>query len=198
MATKAKKVTKNDRIDLDMTMGLIGNALLSDQGIGQMKQMMGAAKDPSAVLGQLAYHAIGAVKDKLETKGMDISPKIWVARGGVVDQTIAEAAKAIAGIGKSPQILNRNVLEAARSQVLEALHQEERHNGRPGDPNHPDNAPVPGEDDGDDSGEQAAYEGTPSDSVADNAPYQSEMPPGEAGGSHGPDTPPSGLLAGGA
>lgn len=191
MATKLKKVSKNDRIDLDMTMGLIGNALLSDAGLGQLKSMMGAAKDPSAVLGQMAYHAIGAVKDRLGVKGIDVSPKIWVARGGVVDQTIAEAAKVIAGVGKSPQILNRNVLEGAREQVLEAMHQEERNNGRPGNPAHPDNA---GDGDND---EESAYEGTPEEEAQDNAPYQSVMPGGEAGGSHGPDTPPSGLLAGG-
>lgn len=193
MATK-NKVSKNDRIDLDLAMGLIGNSLISDKGLDQMKSMMGAAKDPAGVLGQMAYHAIGSTRDQLATKGIKLSPKIWVARGGVVDQTIAEAAKVIAGVGKSPQILNRNILEGARSQVLDAMHAEEQHNGLPGNPNHPDNAAP---DDGD-MDEESAYEGTPEEEALDDAPYQKVMPGGEAGGSHGPNRMPApmGLLSG--
>lgn len=195
MATKPKQVGKKERVDLDMTMGLIGNSLLSDQGLQQMKSMMGAAKDPAGVLGQMVYHAVGGAKDQMEARGLKVSPKIWVARGGVVDQTIAEAAKVIAGVGNSPAILNRNVLEAAREHVLEGLHQEERANGRPGNPNHPDNQTDADDQSGN---EEQAYEGTPEDDNADNE-YQSTMPGGEAGGSHGPNRmpAPTGLLSGG-
>lgn len=185
-----QKIGKNDRTDLDLVSGLIGNALLSDDGISQVKTLMTQAKDPVGVMAQVGYHAIGGVKDKLAQKGMDVSNKIWTARGGVVDQTVAEIAKLVGTVGKSPQVLSHKVLEGTRDQILDMFHDEEKDAGRPG---------RGGGGDEEDSGDPAdASDSDTPDEAQEANPLSQMMPPGEAGGSHGPDRMPApqGLLGG--
>lgn len=193
MATKQKQVSKNDRIDLDMVMGLVGNALLSDQGVQQITGLMQQAKDPSGVLAQIVFHAIGQVKDQLESKGMDISNKVWAARRGVIDQAIAEVAKVAASVSNDPSILNPRALEQTRNNVVQLLQDQEAHSedNEYGPPNQSVNGFAEGSPD-----EEAAE--SPEEAMAEGD-VGGMMPPGEAGGSHGPNRMPSpmGLLAGG-
>ena len=178
MATKTKKqITNHDRIDLDMVMGLIGNSLLSDQGIQQIKQLMSQAKDPTGVMAQLVFHAVSQVHDQLIAKGLKVSSKIWVARGGVVDQTIAEVAKLISSINNNPDIINQNILEQTRQQVIQLLQAQEAH--------HQSNSPQ---------GEEAG------ETMPDNESGEPGMPPGAPQGaatmpSGPPQRSPAGLLA---
>src|SRR5690606_8037743 len=91
------KLTNKDRVDLDLVMGLIGNAFLNEKGLQQINGLMQQAKDPAGVLANIVMQSVGAVYDKLEDNGTDVSDKIWTARSGVIDQTIAEIAQAVAG-----------------------------------------------------------------------------------------------------
>ncbi len=203
MATK--KPSKNDRIDLDVAMGLIGNSLLSDGGVKQISGLMSQAKDPTGVMAQLVYHAVSQAHDQLDQKGMKLSNKIWTARAGVVDQSISEVAKLIAGTSGNNDIINPNILEETRKQVIDLLHEQAVNAGGKGDPSRntggasdegppnpevndlPEGSPA---EEGAESTEEAQSEGDLQGGV---------MPPGEAGGSHGPNRMPAplGLLAGG-
>lgn len=171
----ATKPSPHDRIDLDFVMGLIANSLLSDDGIKQMQGLMGQAKDPTGVLAQIIYHAISHVHDVLQQKDMKVSNKIWIARGGVVDQSIAEVTKLISAMSNNPDLVNPQLLEEVRSQIVDLLKQQQ------------------------DSGSDIQPEENQEEPDTVDPVNGGVMPPGEPGGSHGPDRMPApqGLLAGG-
>lgn len=185
MATN-KKITDNDRTDLKMVVGLIGNALLSKAGIAQLHGLMSQAKDPTGLMAHIIYHAVSQVHEQLIKKNLKVSNKIWIARGGVVDQAIAEVAKVLAGMSGNKDIINPQLLEEVRKQVVELLHDQEVNAGGPGI-----------------SSVHTKRQSTPDtligmDSV-DTGFQGGVIPPGEAGGSHGPNrmpAPPMGLLGG--
>lgn len=199
-SNKLKPVGKHDRIDLDMVMGLIGNSILFDNGIKQVTGLMQQAKDPTGVMAQLVFHAVGQVRNQLAQKNIPVSNKIWTARRGVVDQSIAEIAKLVAGVSGNNDIINPNVLEGTREQVLDLFHQQSVATGGRGRGTLNDNEGALNQD----------VNGLPDKSPAEEAAESTEeadsegdlqggvMPPGEAGGSHGPNRMPApiGLLGG--
>lgn len=119
MATK--KPSKADKIDLEMMMGLIGNALLSESGIEQIAGLSSQAQDPTGLVANVVLQAVARAREKVESKGMALSPKIWTARGGVIDRTVAEVAKLAAAVTENPQFVNPQILEETRKQVVEML-----------------------------------------------------------------------------
>lgn len=186
------KLTAHDRIDLDMVMGLIGNSIMSEGGIKQIGGLMQQARDPAGVLAQIVYQSVSAVHDKLQERDMDISDKIWTARSGVIDQTIAEIAKLVSGTSGDKTLLNPQILEGARNDVLDMMQQQFADSDDEEGPPNPDVNGLP-----DKSPAEEAAE-SPEEAEAEGDLLGGVMPSGEAGGSHGPNRMPApiGLLSG--
>ncbi len=119
MATN--KPSKADKIDLEMMMGLIGNGLLSESGIEQIAGMSSQTQDPTGLVANVVLQAVMGAREKVEERGMALSPKIWTARGGVIDRTVAEVAKLAAAVTENPQFVHPQMLEETRKQVVGML-----------------------------------------------------------------------------
>lgn len=116
------QINNNDRVDLDMVMGLIGNALLDEGGIEQINGIMQQANEPAEALANVTFQLVSTTVDQLVNEGLEVSETIWAARGGVVDQTIAEIAQVVMGIGEGQ--LSPDVMEEARDIVMDMLNQQ--------------------------------------------------------------------------
>lgn len=116
------QINSDDRVDLDMVMGLIGNALLDEDGVDQITGIMQQALEPSDALANVAFQLVSTTIDQLLEEDLEVSSTIWAARGGVVDQTLAEIAQLVMGVGGGR--VSPEELESARDEVLSMLNQQ--------------------------------------------------------------------------
>jgi hypothetical protein len=82
----------DEELDSDIAFGLLGSLIYSEQGTQQMLNVLGA-QNPAPAMGNFLASAIDRTNKKLGSKGMDLSPNIWLAEGGVVDRLLDEVAE---------------------------------------------------------------------------------------------------------
>lgn len=131
-ANKVRKPSKEDRADLRMVNAMIGNAITNDASVKQIQNVITNAKDMPGAIAQVAYHIVSTVIGKVRERALKISPKIWVAHGGVVDTTIKEIVQIAAGTMNRADLLNPKLLLQTRQDVLQLLHHEEEDAGGAG------------------------------------------------------------------
>lgn len=86
------ELAPDEELDSDIAFGLIAKILYEDEGTDQLLNIL-SAKDPTPALGNLLATMIDSIGKKLAQRGMDLSPNIWLAEGGVTDRVIDQVAE---------------------------------------------------------------------------------------------------------
>lgn len=116
--------------DIQVAGSLVVAGLLSDEGLQALQGVLQGASNPAAAVANAVYMALSKVREKLDSQGMPIEDKLWMANGGVLDRVLFEicgALKAIFGFQEaaSPQFVN------SLKQEVVALMQQEETGGSP-------------------------------------------------------------------
>jgi hypothetical protein len=90
------ELAPDEELDSDIAFGLIAKILYEDEGTDQLLNIF-SAQNPAPALGNLLTTMIDNIGKKLSQRGMDLSPNIWLAEGGVVDRVIDEVAELAEG-----------------------------------------------------------------------------------------------------
>ena len=115
----------DDAIDIQVAGSLAVAGLLSDEGLQALQGVLQGAADPVAAVANAIFMALSKVREKLDSQGLSINDKLWVAKGGVLDRVLFEVCatlKAVLGFedAASPQFAG-----ALKQGVMDLMRQEE-------------------------------------------------------------------------
>ena len=153
----AKKL-KHEEVgnDIKLAAGLVVSALLSDQGVQQMQNLLQGAKNPVMVVSHMIFMAITQVHHRLEAKGMDLDSRIWMAQGGVLDRVLVEVMTFLATALKWQIAGNGQFVNDVKETIIELMKKDDDTNTaarllkKKGLPIPPQQPPQGQPDDGDD------------------------------------------------
>jgi hypothetical protein len=112
---------KSAHIDLAIAVKAILNVLLSKQGVDGIKQALMSATNPAAVIGSMIFHSIALVKSKFDSKQSSLDPRIWQAKGGVLDQVLIELASLLISALHYAPAKSPAFWQAAKADVLDMM-----------------------------------------------------------------------------
>lgn len=121
-SSKLSKLPAKVNLDIQIACGLIGVTLFSPQGIQQMKQMLGTAKDIVEVTAHLIFMAMFSIRQKLQQKGMNLDPRIWTCQGGVLDRVLFDTVGIMVAILKMPQAGDPKFVSAVKESIFNLMH----------------------------------------------------------------------------
>lgn len=113
------------KMDTQIAAGMCAAALLSDQGLQALKQVVEGANDPAQAIAHVIFMALDKVRQKLAEKGIKIDDRIWIAGGGVLDRVLFEVAGALYGILGYQQIANSQFVHSIKEGVLDLMQDHE-------------------------------------------------------------------------
>lgn len=90
---QTQPLSEAEELDVDVAAGLMANTLL-DAGVEKLQQAAQAGDPIPVFAGMLSTMVEGMVK-RLKGTEMDVSPSVWLAENGAVDQTIDFIAKLV-------------------------------------------------------------------------------------------------------
>lgn len=79
-----KKLTKQEMMDLGIAVGSASNVAFSQEGQQALMQGLQSA-DPVMAAGQFLAMAMLNTNDQLMQQGLNVSPRIWMSKGGFLD-----------------------------------------------------------------------------------------------------------------
>ena len=124
MATN--KLGGDEAQDVKLATSLILTPLLKKDGVGAIQQAAQSASDLPAALAMVIFQAMGQVKSAIEQRGIPLSSKIWVARGGVLDRVIQEVCQVLASIPPEiPEVEDPEFMQDVKEEVFNLMEQEE-------------------------------------------------------------------------
>lgn len=119
---KGKTLSKEELTDVKLASSLILNPLLQDEGIAALQQAAQSAADLPAALALAIFQALGQVKDQVQQRGIPLSSKIWVARGGVLDKVIQNVCQALASIPPEiPEAVEPDFMQDVKEEVFNLM-----------------------------------------------------------------------------
>lgn len=111
--------------DISVAAGLTAAGLLSDEGLQALGQVLQGASDPASAIGHAVFMALSKVRDKLESEGMSIDDKLWVAKGGVLDRVLFEVASVLVAVLGFQDAANPQFVQQLKQSVIQLMEQED-------------------------------------------------------------------------
>lgn len=118
---KLKPMGKAQTTDINIAAGMLTIALVSEQGIQSLVQVIQGATDPAAALAHAVFLAMGKVRIALTSKHIAIDPKVWIAGGGVLDQVLFKVLGALATIGKIQMAADPKFVHQVKADILDLM-----------------------------------------------------------------------------
>jgi hypothetical protein len=119
---KLKKVgDKGIAADIQIAAGMACIALLSQEGLQAIQQVLQGAKDPVQALAHVIFMAIAKVRTTLQEKGIKIDDRVWIMGGGVLDRVMFEVMIALATALKYPAASNSQFVHGVKEGVLDLM-----------------------------------------------------------------------------
>ena len=81
-----QKLSKEEMLDVEIGVGLVGKFLKEPQAQQIIDEAMNGQGEPGAKLGVFFAQMIDKLQTKMQDTPTPLSPKIWLAQGGVIDQ----------------------------------------------------------------------------------------------------------------
>lgn len=183
-ASKAPKLKKHGNkelaMDVQIAAGMACIALLSQQGIQALSQVLKGANDPVQALAHALFLSLSKVKATLAQRKIKVDDKIWIMGGGVLDRVIFEVMLVLATVVKFQPAATPQFVHQVKAAVLDLMEDDDS-NGKAIKVLHDKGLPVPkGPPDAQEASEgedqQAPQQGGPQGLVAPQQPQQQGNP----------------------
>ena len=92
----AKTLGKEFADDVNVASGLVLSLMFDPQGVQGITQ---ALKQTDPVQGMASILSVLLPKVRQQTEDLDIDPRVWTAKGGVIDRVVAESMGLVASLG---------------------------------------------------------------------------------------------------
>lgn len=148
ISSKAPKKEINKKSiasDAELLAGLVLTPLYKNpDGISNLSKMVSKSQDPADALAHGLFMLMSKVRNTVAQQKLPIDNRAWLANGGAVDKVIIDVGGLLASTA-GPQFVDKEFGKNVKMDIMKIMHQEEKSAGGKGDPNHPDNQPVPEE-----------------------------------------------------
>jgi hypothetical protein len=126
-----KTLDKQHKVDTQVAAAMTTAALISDQGIQSVSQVLKGAKDPVQALAHVIFMALGKVREMLQQKGLKIDDKVWIAGGGVLDRVMFELMTVLVGVVGYKQAGDPTFVHDVKDAVLQLMQQDDEQGESP-------------------------------------------------------------------
>lgn len=126
MSAGNNPLQKTLQTDTQLVVGMVLGSMFHDGGVQQIIQMVQqAGNDAPAAAAHAIYVGIAQARHALEQQGIPVDDKIWVMKGGVLNQLVAEVGKLLAS-ALGAQFASRDFLAATAQAVVQIMKQQEQ------------------------------------------------------------------------
>lgn len=135
--------------DTQLVVGMVLGSIFHDGGVQQIIQMVQqSGNDAPAAAAHAIYVGIAQARHALEQQGIPVDDKIWVMKGGVLNQLVAEVGKLLAS-ALGQQFASNGFMTATAQAVVQIMKQQEQGSMQEGSPEE-ETAESPDEEDAED------------------------------------------------
>lgn len=127
-----------EELDADIAFGLMASLLHSPEGGKVAMNALKTAKNPAPALAMFVSTAMDKINNQMKERGMELSPRMWMAEGGAVDRFMDELAEfaSAEGVKVPPQLESMVMAETIDQLKLQSQA------GKQGQPPAPGAAPA--------------------------------------------------------
>lgn len=123
--TPSKEGSNSLQVDTKLVVGMVLGSMFHEDGIQQIVQMVQqAGNDAPAAAAHAIYVGIAQARHALEQQGMPVDDKVWVMKGGVLNQLVVEVGKILAST-LGPQFASGQFMNAVTQAVIQIMKQQE-------------------------------------------------------------------------